>query len=84
MLLNLGLSSAVSMTSPLVLSLCEARDWRTSRIAPSLHLLAFLTGLMYVTRSGNYWLELRYALCTCAACGAATLLLSLVVLCAFG
>mmetsp|Transcript_18245 Transcript_18245/g.51339 ORF Transcript_18245/g.51339 Transcript_18245/m.51339 type:complete len:245 (-) Transcript_18245:1307-2041(-) len=58
MLLNLGLSSAVSMTSPLVLSLCEARDWRTSRIAPSLHLLAFLTGLMYVTRSGNYWLEL--------------------------
>lgn len=60
MLLNLGISSAVSMTSPLILSLCEARGWRTSRLAPVLHLLAYVTGLIYVTRAGNYWLELRW------------------------
>lgn len=60
MLLNLGISSAVSMTSPLILSLSEARGWRTSRLAPALHLLAYVTGLIYVTRAGNYWLELRW------------------------
>lgn len=60
MLLNLGISSAVSMTSPLILSLCEAHGWHTSRLAPALHLLAYLTGLIYVTRAGNFWLELRW------------------------
>ena len=62
MLLNLGISSAVSMTAPLCIAVTEAlaassaSDSRapTRGKAPTigLHLLGFSTGLLYVTRSG--------------------------------
>lgn len=94
MLLNLGVSSAVSMTAPLSTALVELLDRpstdrpaagtstgaragagadgggalaairrlssRTGGAAPTLalHALGFLTGLVYVTRSGVFWVDL--------------------------
>mmetsp|Transcript_23959 Transcript_23959/g.77299 ORF Transcript_23959/g.77299 Transcript_23959/m.77299 type:complete len:644 (+) Transcript_23959:34-1965(+) len=58
MLLNLGISSAVSMTSPLTTALCERFGTTARRVAPPLHLLGFVSGLIYVSRAGTYWLTL--------------------------
>mmetsp|Transcript_14895 Transcript_14895/g.35352 ORF Transcript_14895/g.35352 Transcript_14895/m.35352 type:complete len:603 (+) Transcript_14895:429-2237(+) len=73
MLFNLGLSSAVSMTAPITASLLEylesapeglllASEQMRARLpllVPLLvHLLGFLTGLIYVSRAGLHWISL--------------------------
>lgn len=66
MLLNLGVSSAVSMTSPLSVAMTEAlrgHRWTSADAFPKLpslilHLFGFLTGLVYVTRAGVHWVAL--------------------------
>ena len=69
MLLNLGVSSAVSQTSPLHVAcheLWSQRSRRLGRRPPSLarvalwlHLFGFVSGLcLYTQRSGVYWVEL--------------------------
>ena len=80
MLLNLGVSSAVSMTSPLATSISEALlsakansgAGRAEAVAgdghrrcppgalPTLavHVVGFVSGLLYVTHAGSHWVDL--------------------------
>ena len=59
MLLNLGIPSAVSMTTPLCVSVTEiiAPD-RPNLVAALIHFMGFLSGLMYTSHAGGFWLHI--------------------------
>lgn len=61
MLLNVDVTSAVSLTAPLTVALQEALALRSAlraKVPLLLHAFGFLTGLVYVQRSGPHWIAL--------------------------